>query len=139
VSRLRYLVDTSVLSRLATPTVSAAFAPLATAGQIGICPPVAFELGYHARSGRDHAALTEELRLYPPIDVTAADHRRGLEVQALLAQRGQQRALSLVDALVAAAAEARDLTVLHYDSDFELVADVTGQAQEWIVPRGTVD
>lgn len=138
-SRLRYLVDTSVLARLGKPTVAAAFAPLATAGQIGICPPVAFELGYNAQRGRDHAALTEELQLYPPIDVTAADHRRGLEVQALLARRGQHRALSLVDALVAAAAEARDLTVLHYDSDFELVAEVTGQPHEWIVERGTAD
>jgi predicted nucleic acid-binding protein len=36
-------------------------------------------------------------------------------------------------------AEAHDLTVLHYDADFELIADVTGQPQEWIVPRGTAD
>ena len=48
-----------------------------------------------------------------------ADHRRALEVQALLAGRSRHRALSLVDALVAAVAEARQLTVLHYDLDFE--------------------
>jgi predicted nucleic acid-binding protein len=69
--------------------------------------------------------------------VTEADHRRGLDVQASLAGRREHRALSLVDALVAAVAEARDLTVLHYDHDFELVAQVTGQPQEWIVARGT--
>jgi hypothetical protein len=45
----------------------------------------------------------------------------------------------MVDALVAAAAEARELVVLHYDADFELVAQVTGQAHEWVVPRGSVD
>jgi predicted nucleic acid-binding protein len=139
VSRLRYLVDTSALGRLSQPAVAAAFAPRAAAGQIGICPPVAFEVGYSAQSGRAYATLTEELRNYPAVDVTAADHRRGLEVQALLAERGQHRALSLVDALLAAAAEARSLTVLHYDSDFELVAAVTGQPHEWIVARGTAD
>ncbi|MDQ3737912.1 MAG: hypothetical protein M3337_01925 [Actinomycetota bacterium] len=32
-----------------------------------------------------------------------------------------------MDAFVAAVAEARDLTVLHYDTDFELVAEVAGQ------------
>jgi predicted nucleic acid-binding protein len=40
---------------------------------------------------------------------------------------------------VAAIAEARRLTVLHYDADFELIAEVTGQEQEWIVERGTAD
>ncbi len=71
--------------------------------------------------------------------MTEADHRRGLEVQEALSAKGQARALSLVDALVAAVAEARELTVLHYDADFELVSEITGQPNEWIVPRGTAD
>jgi predicted nucleic acid-binding protein len=62
-----------------------------------------------------------------------------LEVQASLAARGEHRALSLVDALVAAVAEVRDLTVLHYDRDFELVAQITGQPQQWIVEPGEAD
>jgi predicted nucleic acid-binding protein len=71
--------------------------------------------------------------------VADGDHQRALEVQALLARDGRHRAVSLVDALVAAIAEVRELTVLHYDADFELVAEVTGQPQAWIVPRGTAD
>ena len=67
------------------------------------------------------------------------DHRRALELQQLLADRGRHRALSLVDALVAATAEFRSLTILHYDADFELVYEVTGQPHEWIVERGTGD
>ena len=38
-----------------------------------------------------------------------------------------------------AAAEIEDLTVLHYDADFDLIASVTGQRCEWIVPRGSID
>jgi predicted nucleic acid-binding protein len=41
--------------------------------------------------------------------------------------------------LIAAAAEAAGLTLLHYDNDFELIARVTGQMCQWVVPAGTID
>jgi len=138
-ARTRYLADTSAFARLSKPAVAAAFSPLAAAGLVGLCAPVAFELGYAARSPDDYRALANRLSSFPPVPTTDADHQRALEVQAALAARSQHRALSLVDGLVAAAAEARDLVVLHYDADFELVAEITGQAQEWIVPRGSGD
>jgi hypothetical protein len=128
-----------VFARLGKPAVSAAFAPLAAAGWVALCAPVAFELGFAARSTDDHRELSSRFAAFPPVPTGDADHRRALEVQAALAERGQHRAASLVDALVAAVAEARGLTVLHYDSDFELIAEITGQPLEWIVPRGTVD
>jgi predicted nucleic acid-binding protein len=71
--------------------------------------------------------------------INDADHLRALDVQAYVAAESRHRALSLVDALVAAVAEARDLTVLHYDADFERIADITRQPQLWIVPRGSID
>lgn len=119
-----------VFARLSKPAVAAAFAPLAAEGRIGLCAPVLFELGFSARSHEDYLALTERLGSFAAVPVTEADHRRALEVQEALAARGQHRALSLVDALVAASAEVRDLMVLHYDADFELVAEITGQAHE---------
>jgi hypothetical protein len=139
VARTRYLADTSVFGRLSKPSVVAAFAPLAAAGLVGVCAPVAFELGYSARNPADYEALAERLSSFTAVPTTDADHRRALEVQAALAARSEHRALSMVDALVAAAAEAQELVVLHYDADFELVAQVTGQAHEWVVPRGSVD
>ena len=30
------------------------------------------------------------------------------------------------------------LTVLHYDADFDLIAEITGQPTEWVVPRGSI-
>ena len=138
-ARLQYLADTSVFARLSKPPVAAAFAPRVAQGRVGVCAPVAFELGYSARSFDDYASLTDRLSAFTSVPVTDADHRRSLELQSALAAAGQHRALSLVDALVAAVAETRELTVLHYDADFELVADITGQQQEWIVERGTAD
>ena len=42
------------------------------------------------------------------------------------------------DLLIAAVAERERVTVLHYDSDYELIAQVTSQPVAWVVPRGTV-
>jgi predicted nucleic acid-binding protein len=139
VSRTRYLVDTSVFARLAKTSVAAAFAPYASTGQVGICAPVAFEIGYSARSHADYLSITEKMLAFNAVPVTEADHRRSLDIQLSLSARGQHRALSLVDALVAAVAESRSMTVLHYDNDFETVAGITGQPHQWIVPRGTAD
>ena len=138
-ARRRYLADTSVFARLHQPAVAAAFAPLAAQGRVSLCGPVTFELGYAARSPADYRELMGGLMSFPPAPTTDADHRRALEIQSALAARSQHRALSLVDALVAATAEARDLVVLHYDTDFELVAGITGQDHQWVVPRGTAD
>jgi hypothetical protein len=139
VASIRYLVDTSVFARLTKPAVAAAFAPLAAGRELALSNPVAFELGYSARNPEDYREVADRLQSFPAVRTTDADHQRALEVQAALAARSEHRALSLVDALVAATAEARGLTVLHYDGDFELVAQITGQTHEWIVPRGTAD
>jgi predicted nucleic acid-binding protein len=136
---VRYLVDTSVFSRLTKPAVAAAFAPLVAGRQVALTRPVAFELGYAARNAHDYRELADRLLSFPTVPTTDADQQRALEVQATLVTEGQHRALSLVDALVAASAEARTLTVLHYDADFELVARITGQSHQWIVRRGTAD
>ena len=137
--RTLYLADTSAFSRLAKPIVASVAAPLIAEGRIAVCAPVMFELGFGAQSPADHQELMEVLAAFPHTPTTDADLRRAIEVQGLLAQSGQHRSLSLVDALVAAIAEARQLTVLHYDAGFERVAAITGQPHEWIVERDTAD
>ncbi len=72
-----------------------------------------------------------------PVDQRTLD--RAVEVQGLLADRGQHRGVNVPDLVVAAAAEQAGLTVLHYDADFDLIATVTEQAVEWVVPPGSVD
>ena len=55
-----------------------------------------------------------------------------------LVERGQHRSVGVADLLLAATAEIERLTVLHYDADFDLIAEITGQPTEWIVPRGSI-
>lgn len=59
-------------------------------------------------------------------------------MQRLLAAK-HQRGRKVPDLLIAAAAEAKDLVVLHYDADFDRIAKVTAQGVEWVVPAGSVD
>jgi predicted nucleic acid-binding protein len=59
-------------------------------------------------------------------------------VQAALWRRGQVRAVGFPDLLIAAVAEREQVALLHYDGDYDLVAEITGQPMQWVVPRGTV-
>ena len=78
------------------------------------------------------------LDAFETVDTTAAHLRRALHVQRLLAARSQ-RARKVPDLLVAAVtAEERGAIVLHYDADFDLIASVTGQPCQWVVPAGSI-
>jgi predicted nucleic acid-binding protein len=87
------------------------------------------ELGYSARSGKDgrQQFAVPPLSLMPVEHLTPAIEDRALEVQMLLADRGQHRAPSIPDLLIAATAEKAGLTVLAVDKDFDLIAAITGQ------------
>jgi predicted nucleic acid-binding protein len=73
----------------------------------------------------------------PLVEIEAQHFTRARQVQRLLASRSQ-RGRKIPDLLIAAAAEALKLTVLHYDADFDRVTRATGQTCEWVVPAGTV-
>lgn len=134
-----FLADKSALTRRETrPEVRDVLEPLLLAGEIATCGIVDLELLYSARDRATYRALVEALRGMPRAPVDEAAVARALEVQAMLAERSQHRAVPLPDLLVAACAEGADLAVLHYDADFERIAELTGQTTQWIVPRGSI-
>ncbi len=135
----RYLPDTSVWARLGQPAVRAALAPHVDRGLIGTCPVIDLEILFSARTGTEHDHFRAQRDAFEYFPMTDEIARRAIEIQGLLAQRAQHRSVSIPDLLIAATAERYQLTVLHYDGDYERVAAITGQAAEWIVPRGTAD
>jgi predicted nucleic acid-binding protein len=135
---LTFLVDTSVVKRLGRSEVRAVVEPLAIAGQLARTGIGDLEVGYSARTAQEWDELLAAVDAFSLIDTTAEHVRRALQVQRLLAQRSQ-RGRKIPDLLVAAAAEERRLAVLHYDRDFDLISEVTGQVCRWVVPPGTVD
>jgi len=136
----RYLTDKSALARVETSAeVSAVLDPLLIEGEVATCGVVDLEVLYSAESPRAYADYASALRTLPRVHVTEAVLDRALEVQARLAKRSQHRGVQLPDLIIAACAESAGMTVLHYDADYERLAEVTGQPVRWVVPRGSVD
>lgn len=80
--------------------------------------------------GGDPDQAEPPLASMPVEHLTPRIEDRSREVLRLLAERGQHRAPSIPDLLIAATAELAELTVLHLDKDFERIAELTGQPVE---------
>ena len=133
-----YLGDTSALARLGQPQVAARLIPLLESGLVARCTPTDLEAGFSSESPALHLTMREMRSAWPFVAMDQSVLDRAVVVQEALAERSQQRGAKIADLLIAAAAEAARLVVLHYDHDFELIAEVTGQAIEWILPAGSV-
>lgn len=127
-----WLIDKSAIARLHLAVEATEWASRIERGLVRICTVTRLEIGYSARSAEDHRSLLAEVPVASmPVEyLTPRIEDRAVELQTVLAGRGLHRAPSVPDLLIAATAELAELTVLHIDKDFELVADVTGQPVE---------
>jgi predicted nucleic acid-binding protein len=127
-----WLVDTSALVRLGSSPDADEWASRIQRGLVRISTLTRLEVGYSARTADDLAASGTRVPLSSmPIEyLTPAIEDTAMAVQSMLAFRGHHRGASVPDLLIAACAELVGLAVLHLDRDFELIADVTGQAAE---------
>jgi predicted nucleic acid-binding protein len=130
-----WLIDKSALVRLGSSPDSEDWASRIERGLVRITTVTRLEVGYSARSGADlRAGLREPPVSAMPVEyLTPAIEDRAVEVLTVLADRGQHRAPSVPDLIIAATAELAGLTVLHCDKDFDLIASVTGQPAEWLI------
>ena len=127
-----WLIDKSALVRLAASSNAVEWAARIQRGVVRITTVTRLEVGYSARAGADlRASLGRPPLAAMPVEyLTPAIEDRAVEVLTLLADRGQHRAPSIPDLLIAATAELAGLTVLHVDKDFEIIAAITGQPLE---------
>lgn len=127
-----WLIDKSALVRLAHSPDAAIWASRIQRGLVRISTVTRLEVGYSARSGDDlRSSVGRPPIASMPVEyLTPLIEDRAVAVQTLLADRGQHRAPSLPDLLIAATAEISQLTVLHVDKDYELIAEMTGQPTE---------
>lgn len=127
-----WLIDKSALVRLGDSPDAQLWAGRIERGLVRITTLTRLEVGYSARNAVQARAAfrSPPLATMPLQYLTPAIEDRAVEVQAILASRGQHRAPSIPDLLIAAAAELAGLTVLHLDKDFELITAVTGQSSE---------
>lgn len=127
-----WIIDKSAYERLDRSADAALWIDRINRGLMYVSGLTLLEMGVSARNASDWRAALQT----PPVAnllieyLTPAMEDRAIEVQGLLAARGQHRAPSIPDLLIAATAEALDLCVLHLDKDFELIAGITGQRVE---------
>ncbi len=127
-----WLIDKSALVRLGESVDAQVWAERVERGLVRITTVTRLEVGFSGRSGREArvAFARAPLAAMSVEYLTPSVEDRALEVQLLLADQGQHRGLSIPDLMIAAVAELAGLILLHLDKDFELIADVTGQAIE---------
>jgi len=132
-----FLLDTSVLTRLRSPSILRRIEELDRDG-LARASITDLEIGFSARNAHEWDRLLVALGTFRRLDVEAHHFERAQHVQRKLATDGL-RGRKVPDLLIAAVAEAASLTVLHYDADFDHIAAVTGQPTQWIVERGSID
>jgi hypothetical protein len=134
-----HLADTSALARLHRPPVAAVLGPLIESGLVATCGVIEFELGWATRGAAEFDLVRSDRNEgYEWLATHDEDWHRALDVQAVLWRSGRVRAVGFPDLLIAAVAEREQVTLLHYDSDYDLITEITGQPMQWVVPRGTV-
>jgi predicted nucleic acid-binding protein len=134
----RRLVDTSVLLRSHQPEVFERLQALEAENKLWTCRMVDLQYVY-SRRGRDVAATVRERHALPTAAITPETMDRSLEIMGLLASKGRHRHAKDTDCIIAAAAEMHGLSLLHYDRDFDYIAEVTNLSTEWIAPPGSLD
>ncbi|WP_405727614.1 PIN domain nuclease [Streptomyces sp. NBC_01537] len=135
----RYLIDKSALARWTKANVKEVLKPLHERYLLAVCQPTEYEMIHSARDSTEATRISTWLHAFDYLPSDEDAFTRALEIQRHALNAGFHRALSLPDLLIAATAELNQLTVLHYDGDFDMIAAITGQPAEWVVPPGSAD
>ncbi|MFH9069599.1 PIN domain nuclease [Streptomyces alboflavus] len=135
----RHLIDKSALARWPQPAVAEVLEPLHQRGLLGVSGAVRIEMMYSARDAEDAERLRQWLDGFDhhhcPDDVWDA----AIATQDKAIKKGNHRALSLPDLVIAATAQRHRVTVLHYDEDYDQIAALSGHSSRWVVDRGAAD
>jgi len=136
---LPLLIDTSAFARARHPEVREQWQEALLEDRLRLASPVRMEILFTARSGAEFDALAEQLSALRPAPLTSAVLRAAEDAMRTLAHRssGSQR-IPLVDYLVAAAAQEMGGAVIHYDRDYDTLAEVMEFESVWLAPAGTL-
>ncbi|OFJ50940.1 VapC toxin family PIN domain ribonuclease [Mycolicibacterium grossiae] len=125
---------------MTSPAVATRLAPLIEAGLVATTAQLDAEALYSARSPAEYEQLWSDRRAAFEYLATGDEYwQSALGAQRALAAEGRHRAVGMNDLLIATVAAAHDVLLIHYDSDFDIAADVISVRHQWVVDRGTVD
>ncbi|MFI6702799.1 PIN domain nuclease [Streptomyces sp. NPDC050509] len=135
----RYLIDKSAFARWHRPAVAKVLDPLRDQGLLCVSGAVRMEIMYSVRSATEAKRWERWLAgfEYLPSPDEVWDTAMDIQRQAVL--KGNHRALSLADLLIASTAQRHRVTVLHYDQDYDQIEEITGHPSRWVVEPGMAE
>ena len=138
----RLVVDISAFQRGAHPSTRSDWLRALEAGQLYKTPVLQLEVLYSARNANEYAELKDELEAFHSLPLTPIAVEEALTAQEeLAAQHAGLHRIAHADYLIAAIARQNDLAVLHYDQDFDRIAQhsLLDFESVWIAPAGSLD
>jgi predicted nucleic acid-binding protein len=108
-------------------------------GEVAVCLPFILEAGYSAQSAIKHREMMSDFAELPTVTITTDVERLALQTQRELAEIGHHR-LAPMDVMIAACAHKAEAGILHYDGDYDILAEKTSLVfeSEWLAPRGSL-
>jgi predicted nucleic acid-binding protein len=135
----RFLIDTSAAARAPHQEASRRLRPLIEGGVVATTASLHAEALYSARGPAEYEQLWADRRTaYEHLPTNDEHWQTALGAQRALATTGRHRAVGMADLLTATLAAAHQLTVVHYDADFETAATVLTFEHQWVLPRGSI-
>jgi predicted nucleic acid-binding protein len=137
------LLDNSAWSRLLQGVVpkdrAETIAEWMNRDEIAVCLPFLLEAGYSAQSAAKYRSMMAKFDEPPRIAIDAEVERLALRAQRELAEIGHRR-LAPMDVIIAACAHRAEAGVLHYDGDYDALAEHTTLEFEsvWLAPPGSL-
>jgi predicted nucleic acid-binding protein len=136
-----HLLDTSVITRVShgKPLVKEALKALKDSvggANIARCTMTDLEYCFSAENERQWDMRAKDLAVYGSVAVESADFTTALDLQRELTRVGLAKRRALI---IAAVAIRKDLTLVHYDADFDHIAKVSHLKHRWILAAGMVD
>lgn len=135
----RYLVDTSAAARMRHSVVAVRVSPLIEAGVVATCATLDSEALYSARSPAEYEQIRADRRYaYEYLAIDDRHWQAAFDAQRVLARTGRHRAVGIADLLSAVLAGEHQLTLVHYDADFDIAEEVITFKGQWVAPRGSL-
>jgi predicted nucleic acid-binding protein len=135
----RFIIDTSAAARMRLPVVADRLEPLITGGLVATCATLDAEALYSARSPGEYEQVRADRRkAYEYLPTDDGHWQRAFDAQRILARTGRHRAVGIADLVTAVLAAEHRVTIVHYDADFEIAADVLEFEHRWVLSRGAV-
>lgn len=138
------LLDTSAWARILDGRIVGSAAERIAAsierGEMATTEPLLLEMRYSARDAADFARLAEELEALPLLELDKRAVRRAVDAQSQLGLcKSVSHRVKPVDLLVAGVADCHGAAILHYDGDYDLIAEHTDLSFEsvWVAERGS--